>query len=370
MTATAQDAIEALQEHEQKLQTKFDAQDRQITGLRDSITRIMQRGTSGAGAVGQPEQRGPFEALTKSDGLAAFRGGARDSGAIDLGLSIKTLTSLQGATGSPAEGIDVLPERQPGLFGHAARPLTLLEALPARPIGSNALTFTRMVGYSSGANYQDGEGTTKPEQGITPSLITSHIATVAVWQDLSKQVLDDEPGLESSIEMLLRHGVLDKAEREVVAGTGGAFNISGLLTEAVTFVPTASARADRIGECSAFMASRGYMPDIIALSPADWYTIQSERAGGSGEYIAGGWASPVDPRVYGVRVVASAAVPAGTALVIDSRLVSLLDRQQATVEFSRESGNNFKQNVVTALAELRIGLAVYDQLAVHSVALT
>ena len=35
------------------------------------------------------------------------------------------------------------------------------------------------------------------------------------------------------------------------------------------------------------------------------------------------------------------------------------------VECSRETGNNFKQNLVTVLSEIRLGLAVYDTNAVQ-----
>ena len=69
-------------------------------------------------------------------------------------------------------------------------------------------------------------------------------------------------------------------------------------------------------------------------------------------------------------VVVSPAVTAGTAIVVDRRLVAVLDRMDARVEMSTESGNNFKANIATILAEMRIGLAVFDPKAVNVIDLS
>ncbi|MGF2734834.1 phage major capsid protein [Marinobacter sp. DUT-1] len=351
---------------------KIDDLDEQVTGIKHDMTELFQKGTKSPAPASHKSGGSIREALTKSPGLERMRKeNSKNSDPIDLGLSIKALTSLQGSGGSPAEGIDVLPEREGGLYGYAMRPLSLLDVLPIRPISSNALTFTRMVNFVNAAAGQGAEGTEKAEQTITPTLITAPVETIAVWHDASKQVLDDEPGLEATIGMLLSHGATEKAERQIVNGAGGSFEMSGLITDGTTFVPTVAPMADRIGQCQATMANAGYQPSLVMLNPVDWFTIRSERAvTGDEQYIGPGWAAPAAPSIYGVQAVASAAVPQGTAIVVDTRFVNLLDRQQTTVELSRETGNNFKQNIVTVLAELRMGLAIYDTAAVQVINLT
>ncbi|WP_303288238.1 phage major capsid protein [Marinobacter sp. SS8-8] len=364
---------EGLKGLEEGINTKFDELQTKTTELERDLRDLYQKGGSSAPLPGGQQRVSSIrEALTKSAGLARMqKEGSKNSDPIDLGLSIKALTSLQGSGGSPAEGIDVQPEREGGLFGYAMRPLTLFDVMPIRPISSNQLTFTRMSGYSNAAAGQGAEGTTKAEQTIDPGLITAPVETIAVWHDASKQVLDDEPGLESTIAMLLTHGVREKAERQIVNGAGSSFEMSGLITDGTAFVPTVAPMADRIGQCAATMGNSGYLANLVMLNPVDWFTIRSERAtGGDEQYVGPGWAAPASPAVYGVPAVASAAVPQGTAIVIDTRFVNLLDRQQTTVELSRETGNNFKQNIVTVLAELRMGLAIYDTAAVQVIDLT
>jgi len=356
-----------LSELDQKLGEKFSRYEEQLETLSGDVLDIQQKAANAPAY--EAKSRDPMgQALANSQGLAQLRAGnAKSSGPIDLGMSIKTLTSLQGATGSPVEGIDVQSQREQGLFGHAMRPLTLLEALPVRPIASNSLTFTQMSNYSNTAGTQDGEGVQKDEQTITPDLITAPVETIAVWHDASRQVLDDEPGLTQTIATLLQHGVQAKAESQIISGSGGnSFTISGLTTEGTTFVPTVSPKADRIGESAATMQASGYQPDLVILHPADWFDIRSERAvSGDEQYVGPGWASNANPTVYGMPVVVSPAVSSGTAVVVDRRLVAVLDRMSARVEISTESGSNFKANIATLLAEMRLGLAVFDAKAVN-----
>lgn len=357
----------ALNKLETDLGGKFSDYDAAITGLKAEVTEILQKGTRVPAPAGHKAGGSIRQALAKSTGLERLRKGeVKSSDPVGLGLSLKALTSLQGSGGSPGEGIDVQSERAPGLFGYAMRPLTIFDVLPSRPIASNALTFTRMTGFVNAAAGQGAEGTTKAEQTITPALVTAPIETIAVWHDASKQVLDDEPGLESTVAALLGHGAREKAERQLVNGAGSAFEMTGLITDGTTFVPTVAPKADRIGQCQATMAKEGYQPSLVLLNPVDWFAIRAERATtGDAQYVGPGWAAPAAPSIYGVQTVASAAVPEGTAIVIDTQYVEILDRQETTVEFSRETGNNFKQNLVTVLAEMRLGLAVYDTKAVQ-----
>ena len=66
-------------------------------------------------------------------------------------------------------------------------------------------------------------------------------------------------------------------------------------------------------------------------------------------------------------VARAAALAQGTALVIDQRFVYLLDREQVSTAISNEDRDNFIKNLVTLLAEMRGGLAVYDTAAVQLV---
>lgn len=73
--------------------------------------------------------------------------------------------------------------------------------------------------------------------------------------------------------------------------------------------------------------------------------------------------------LWGTPVKVTNGMPQGEALILDTIVAALLDRQEVTVEASRHDGDNFKRNLVTILAELRAGLAVFAPTATRLVTL-
>lgn len=166
-------------------------------------------------------------------------------------------------------------------------------------------------------------------------------------------------------------GVRQKLERELIGGAGGPGEIEGLISQVLPMVSTTQHAADRVGEAVTSLKASGWNPNVVIMNPGDWFTIASERAEtGNGQYVLGSPRDPSPPSLWGVPVVVTVAMPAGKALVLDTTTLALLDRQEVTVEASRHDGNNFRRNLVTILAELRAGLAVYAPSANLLVSLT
>jgi HK97 family phage major capsid protein len=120
----------------------------------------------------------------------------------------------------------------------------------------------------------------------------------------------------------------------------------------------------------------GWNPDLVVLHPNDWFG--NERAvfaadspisiAGDGQYVAGGgWAAPANGGLWGMRRALSVSLTPGTALVLDSSQVAVLDRGPAMVIVSREGHDNISKNLVTMLAEVRVGFAIFSPTAVKKV---
>jgi HK97 family phage major capsid protein len=352
------DTTTALQEKSREAQDRLLDLEQRMAGVQG----IADRGGSGV-IVGVS----PAAEFMKAAPWEAFKQGAPDTGRVNLPLSIKALTSVQGSGETPAVGITVQADKIPGLHGVPIRPLGLFGALPHRQTASNSIEFEQLQAYSPAAGYQDHEGAEKPEQQLDPELKTAYIATIAVTQTSSRQVLLDETALTQSIDLRLRSDVLSKAEVELVNGPGGNMRVDGLLVQATPFIATAGARADQIGQTIADMAGRGYFPSVVVMHPTSWFEIQSERDPDGAAYVAGGWAAPEAPTVWGVPVVSTAAIAPGTILVIDARYVFIADREQVSVRVSEHHKDNFSKNLVTLLCEIRVGLVVLDPGAVVEV---
>lgn len=97
--------------------------------------------------------------------------------------------------------------------------------------------------------------------------------------------------------------------------------------------------------------------------------ITSERSEHTGEYVAGGWDKPAAPTVWNTRVVPASSIARGTALVLDTAWLEVLDRQKVTVLVSDQHEKNFTTNKVTILAEMRLGLYVANTAAIVEVSL-
>lgn len=306
-----------------------------------------------------------------TDAFRAFsEGKAISSG--PMAVEVKALTSLQGNTDSDPTGVDVT-RVDLGVQTQVFKPIRVMETIPQRSITTgNTIGFNKIsfVAGTNDADYQDGEGEEKAEQDLVALWIEAPIATVAVHTTLSKQVLDDQDQLARAVEGLLRYGLAEKVDRELLNGVGGARKIDGLITQASPFVADSSiAPADRIGAAAAFLAGAGYAPGVVYLHPQDWFAIASERTA-EGEYVVAGWNTPAAPSIYTLRAIATPSIAQGTALVIDPSVAEIGMRQSAEITMSREHNGNLTKNLVTILAELRLGLLVMDTGGLLTVDLT
>jgi len=293
--------------------------------------------------------------------------GAPSTGRVQLSdISLKALTNA-GAGGEGTTGFDVQPQRLDGIYNDPRRALTLLGVLPSLRVGVSKFEYIQLDGYANAAAFQEKEGDAKAEASMPTEVTEASVATIAHWTRASVQVLDDAPSLSQQIGSLLAYGLLAKLEAALVAGTGGQGKINGLLNQATAFTAQ-GALADVVGAAITELGANGWAPGLVVMNPNDWYSITSERAdGGDGQYILGSPRDPAPPSLWGVPVVTTPSITAGTVLVLDPSQVAILDRMSPTLMASRHDGSNFTSNLVTILAEMRAGLAVFATGAVLKV---
>lgn len=346
---------------------------KEITALKDRLIDLEQKGqrrggnapAGGVDAVGKMADE-----FTKSGQFAAMKSGGPTTGRVTVdSVSIKALTNAgQGVTGSTS--YSATAQRQPGLHNDPRRDLSLLDYLPSLPATSSTFEYMQLKDYVNTATEQEEEGQQKAESNIDAELETANIATIAHFTRASKQVLDDTPALGQQIGNLLDYGLLEKLEARLISGAGGKGKIKGLIGYAVPHVVVGTLLpVDAIGQAVTAMKTSGWQARLIIMNPNDWFNISSERDA-DGQYVLGSPRDPAPAVLWGVPLITSGSMPAGTVLLLDTSQVAMLDREQPTLMLSREDGNNFTSNMVTLLAELRAGLAVFSTGAVRSVDIT
>ena len=343
---------------------KLEAKNKQLS---DEIAELAQKQCSYPdGNYTRSAQKSGADFLLKSSELQNLREGRTKSAIIPANMALKSL--LVGDVGSSTSDLySAMPARGPeAVYGVARRRLSLLDALPTVQVGSGTFEFVQIGStFENTAGYQTEEGAAKPAQDLPTTLVSRSIATIAAVMAASEQVLADSPALLQFIQGQLFHGLRDKLERELIGGAGGTGAVSGLLTEAVEFVasdPSSLSQADKIGEAASALDATGWQASHAILNPGDWQQIRAERTTDFA-YVSNGWNQPDRPNIWGLDLIVSSGIPQGSAIVLDSTQVAILDRQQAAFELGRID-DDFSRNIVRARAELRAGLAVFASGAV------
>lgn len=257
--------------------------------------------------------------------------------------------------------------RVPGIVVPTQRRLTIRDLIPAGRTSSNLVQYVKETLFTNNAGPQvsgsptvAAENATKPESDLTFELANAPVITLAHFILASKQVLDDAPMLQSYIDGRLMYGLKLEEEDEILNGDGGAGTLSGLIFNAAAFNRAATGtRIDMLRRARTQVALQEMDLEGYVLNPVDWEEIELTKDT-TGRYILARPESLAPPAIWGRPVIATNSITATYWLGGNfSQAAQLWDREDASVELSREDGDNFKKNMVTILAEERLALAVY-----------
>lgn len=330
--------------------------------LTDKCVELERKLTAGAEESRNAAQESFGEQFVKSDAFQAMAQGRSKFARMEF------KTAIINATG---QNQPLVPsQRVPGIVANPNRVLTIRDVLPVGRTSSNLVEFTRENVFTNNANAQYAsparENVTKPESGITFTLASAPVVTLAHFIPVSRQVLDDAPQLQSYVNSRLTYGLKLEEEDQLLNGAGTSGNLSGILASgnnvAYNRAATGDTDVDTLRKALTQAQLSEYTADTIVLNPADWEAIELLKTT-YGEYIFHGDMGPIDalgPRIWGKRVVATNSIAAGTFLVGAMTMgAQIWDRMDAAVQISYEDGDNFKKNMATLLAEERLALTVY-----------
>lgn len=181
------------------------------------------------------------------------------------------------------------------------------------------------------------EGEVKPESTFSTDLVAASLDTVAHYVNVSRQALEDEARVQSIINNKLSRGVDVKKEAAIATAlTGGTYTTA-----------TGSSLLAAIRNGKAVVEAEGFTPTQVVMNPAD--------AAAADISLMNGLNGPVVNNSYwGLQVVTSSAVPAGTAFVGDfGTAITEYNRTNTAIYVSDSHDNNFIKNIFTILAETR-----------------
>jgi HK97 family phage major capsid protein len=229
-------------------------------------------------------------------------------------------------------------------------------------------TASSVVEFVSEASFVNNaapvaEGATKPKSDMTFILKSAPVRTLAHYVKASRQIMDDAPQLRSLIDGRLRYGLAYVEEVQLLYGAGTGANIHGLIPQATAFAApfaiTTPTVVDQVRLALLQATLAEYPASGVVMHPTDLARVEVAKDT-TGQYIIGDPQGRMAPTLWGLPVVTTPAITAGTYLVGAFRLgAQIFDRMGMEVLLSTENENDFILNMMTIRAEHRLALAVY-----------
>ena len=275
-------------------------------------------------------------------------------------MPVKAIVSITSAPASAGQLI--APDRLAGLLTVPDRRLTVRDLITPGSTASNLIQYVRETGYQNMAATVL-EGTAKPKSDISFDLVASSVVKIATYVKASTEILQDAPMMQSYVDGRLRYMLAYVEEAQLLNGSGVGNNLNGINTQATAYVaPIVITGATRIDvlRLALLQAELALFPSTgIVLHPSDWAAIELIKDS-TGAYIFANPQSLAQPALWGRPVVGTQAMTQDNFLVGAFKLgAQVFDRQQSNVVVATENEDDFIKNMVTILAEERLGLAVY-----------
>lgn len=354
---SADEALKTFGEKSEELSKKAKEQDARLLDVEQKLA-----GRSGGAQQEERKTLGQHVVENEKMKERMLGGGGTKRGSVAVEIETKAIVSATGTWGSTASLATslVVPTRiEPVMLPQ--RQLTIRNLVAPGQTNSNAVEYAVQTARTNAA-VAVAENAAKPYSNYTWDLRNAPVRTVAHMIKASRQILDDVPALQSTIDAEMRYGLQLAEETQLLSGDGTGVNLLGIIPQATAysaaFAVTGETALDRL-RLAVLQATLALYPvDGVVLNPTDWTKIEMLKDG-VGRYLIGDPQGNTVPRVWGLPVVASISMTAGSFLVgAFGYGAQIFDRLAIEVMVSTENVDDFEKNMVSIRCEERLAFAV------------
>lgn len=278
----------------------------------------------------------------------------------------KTLT---GAPLGNVPGYLYQPGRVPGILAPAERVERVRDLMNVIPTSQGAIEFVRETGFINEADavpeFVAGSEGNKPRSGLSFSLESASMKTVAHWLPVTRQILADAQGLQGYIDSRLVYGLKIAEDQQLLYGDGLNQNLQGIMTcpgvqqynwsQGVV----GDSKLDAIRRAMTLARLAEYPVTGLVLNPSDWEDIELLK-GDDGHYIWINVNSGGQQVLFKVPVIESSAIMQGDFLTgAFAMAATLWDREDASIQISDSHEDFFTKNLIAIRAEERLCTTIY-----------
>jgi len=343
------------------------------------------RKTLGEQFIGSPQFKALLRQFTTADGQVNIGEKMRvQSDPVNFKSLIRQKSLFVGGSATSVGGF-IVPERSDIVEMLGRRPLTIRDLISVRRTSSDTVEYVKQLAHTNaaapiaeatssaspltgaalgGALQLDAGGGYKPEGAWTFQKATAVVKTIAEWVPATKRALADVAALEGLINDELVKDLQETEETQIITGNGTGENLQGILTTSGIQTTAAVTTNDATWFGSFRTAKRlartvgRVNPTAVVVNPVQGEKIDTAKDAQNRFFGPGPFFSEDQRRLWGMPVIESEAVTAGTALVGDFSKAVLWDREQSTVTATDSHADFFIRNLVAILAEERVAFAV------------
>ena len=349
--------LEGKVELPQEVRDELEARAKEFKQLSSDLEDVQQKLIDNIHDRSKPEQDSVASILIRNKDIADQAAAiVRSRGKFSIdGIQARNIVTL--------DGLPSNTQFASGTITTATRALALLDLISFTPISEKLIPLFRESAYDIMADLVE-EAADKPESDIEFGVIDLAVGTIAHWIRVSNQLLSDMPTLASYIEGRLAYGVRLKLEYKLVNGDGkstGARSFIGLIeagTHLTVAVSANDSAMDVLSRAKYRAGAAGVLPEYILLNPESWGAIERIK-GTDGHYVFGAPGAAVQPVLWNLPVILTAAMPVFKYWVGNISMGTAgYVREEVHVDASSEDGSNFTKNLVTLRAEMRAAFGV------------
>lgn len=287
-----------------------------------------------------------------ADQLKHLAGGGRGTARFTLDADLKTVVTIGTSYAT-----------QPEQVGRAESALFFGDAEPYFPHGTTSAAS--VVGYIQTTDTDNAafkaEVTAATDSAFVWTPVTDEVEDVQTWIPISRNLLSDEPALQSVITGMLAKRLQKEVSDQILNGTGstpviwGVFKRTGFQTQAKGTDPT----FDAVHKAMTLVAVTGDAnPNLAVFHPNDWQEIRLTRTT-DGIYILGNPTEAGPLRIWGLPVLLSTGMTEHTGGVVDTSFTTIFENGGLIVEVSTEHSTYFTERTVAVAMFRRLAAFHY-----------
>ena len=320
-----------------------------------------------------PEQKGPQsigEQFASTDAYKAYV--EKGVKGVDSQAEFKTTLNT---TGYPPESL-----RAPGILETALRnPDSVIGLFDQIQTSQNAYVYLEETTFtnSAGSIAESGDISSTLESALAFTERTESIRKMATFLPVTDELLADVAGIQGYVNSRLSTMMKLNLDNQLINGDGSAPNLTGVLNKSgINTFDYALPYAGELGKLGQIYQAITEIrkdafvePDAIVMHPSDWYDIvtsvtEVDTSGSKNPLfvVAGGFGADAAPRIWGLRVVPSTVIAAGTVLVgkfSGGDAAQVIMREGVDLAVSDSHSDFFAKNQLAIRLTMRLGFAIY-----------